>query len=75
MFFTQSNIFARVNILLTILLYMLLLKKPSACSLILNQGYPTGLNLCEKIAFGKIIYLFGGDSKQSNLSISFHVDE
>ena len=36
---------------------------------------PNALSFCEKIASGKIIYLFGGDSKLSNLSTSFPVDE
>ena len=44
-------------------------------ALVLSRGHPIALNLCERIAFDKITYLLEGDSKLSNLSTLFHVDE
>ena len=49
MFFTQSNIFARVPIQYSFKNFTLYAfqKKPNACSLILDRGHPIALNFCE----------------------------
>ena len=69
--FLQTRIFFKEYSFNNFTLYTFL-QKPSACSLILIRGYPTALNLGEKIALGNIIYLFEGDSKRSNLIILLH---
>ena len=40
----------------------------------LNRGHPIVMNLCERIAFGEIIYLCESNRNLSKLS-KFHVDK